>query len=68
MIWLRSDLHVPHPDADVRAIFAHERVHVVQDDFSFLTWGDPLEGLLSDRLPGGPWIRRHLDLGLHLGA
>ncbi len=35
---------------------------------AYPTWGDPVEGLLTDRFPGGAWIDRHLDLGLHLGA
>ena len=58
----------PHPNAEMPAVFAHERVHVAQYDFSLLTWGDPVEGLLTDRLPVGAWIDRHLDLGLYLGA
>ena len=68
VIWLRGGLHAPRANAEVAALFAHERVHVAQDDFSFLTWGDPLEGLLTDRFPGGAWIDRRLDLGLHLGG
>ena len=68
VIWLGSHPTVPHPNPEVFRVFGHERVHVAQDDFGFLTWGDPAEGLLTDRFPGGAWIDRHLDLGLHLGA
>ena len=68
VIWLRGNPHDPYPDVDRSAVFAHERVHVTQYDFSFLAWGDPADGLLTDRLPRGAWIDRHFDLGLYLGA
>ena len=68
VIWLGANPYAPYPNADVSTTFAHERVHVAQDDFSFLTWGVRVEGLLTERVPGGAWIDRHLDLGLHLGG
>ena len=68
VIWLGANPYAPYPNADVSTAFAHERVHVAQDDFSFLTWGVRVEGLLTERVPGGAWIDRHLDLGLHLGG
>ena len=68
VIWLGANPYAPHASAAVSAVFAHERVHIAQDDFSFLTWGDRVEGLFIDRVPYGAWIDRHLDLGLHLGG
>ena len=61
-IWLQGDPNDPDLDADVVDVFAHERVHVLQYDF--LSWAIPADGLLTDRLPGGAWIARHLDLGV----
>ena len=68
VLWLRGNPDDPYPEVERSVVFAHERVHVSQYDFSFLAWGDPIESRLVDRLPGGQWIDRHLDLGLHLPA
>ena len=68
VLWLRGNPDDPYPDVERSAMFAHERVHVTQYDFSFLAWGDPIESPLIERLPGGAWIDRHLDLGLYLAA
>jgi hypothetical protein len=67
-IWLRGNPGDPYPEVEEAAAFAHERVHVLQYDFSFLSWGEPVESLLAPYLPGGEWIGRHVELGLHLGA
>ena len=67
-IWLRGNPNDPYPEADEATVFGHERVHVLQYDFSSLTLGDAADRLVTDRLPGGAWIDRHLDLGVHLGA
>ena len=68
VLWLRGDPDDPDPDVRRSAAFAHERVHIGQYDFSFLTWGDPFEDPLVEQLPAGAWINRNLDLGLHLGV
>ncbi|HEX7089678.1 MAG TPA: hypothetical protein VF192_06050 [Longimicrobiales bacterium] len=46
------------------ALIAHERVHVVQDDFAEIAWAGPLEGWLLGQLPGGAWLRRYVEPGL----
>jgi hypothetical protein len=66
-IWLRGNPDDPNPDAERPAVLAHERVHILQYDFSLLAWSEPTERWLSARVPGGSWVHRHLDLGLHLG-
>jgi hypothetical protein len=53
VIWLGSNPYAPYPSADVSTTFAHERVHVAQDDFSFLASGVRVESLLTERVPGG---------------
>ena len=68
VIWLHGNPDDPAPDADRSGVFAHERVHVLQYDFSLVAWSDAGEAWLSKRIPGGGWVDRHLDLGLHLGV
>jgi hypothetical protein len=46
-----------NPDR-VAYVLAHERVHVLQYDHSFLAWGDPFEGWLAQRFPS---LRGTLD-------
>lgn len=47
-------------------VFAHERVHVVQSDFSFAALTAPVEGWLLQHLPGGRFVARYFDPGLNL--
>ena len=68
VLWLRGNPDDPYPDVERSAVFAHERVHVTQYDFSFLAWGDPIESPLIERIPSGAWIDRHFDLGLNMAA
>ena len=65
-LWLHGNPRDPYPEVEKESVFAHERVHVVQYDFGFLAWSDPMEGWIAQRLPGGAWVDRHLDLGLYL--
>jgi hypothetical protein len=51
------------PHADKEAI-AHELTHSAQASFVTIAWEDPLEGALLTGLPGGPWIHRHVELGV----
>lgn len=44
--------------------FPHERVHVLQNDFAFLAWSDPVERWLANRSPVGRILYRHIDVGL----
>ena len=50
------------------AIFAHERVHVLQYDFSFGAWSNPVEEWLLARLPGGDELHRYFDFAFTLPA
>ncbi len=48
-----------------RRVFAHERVHVAQNDFFTIAWGGPLEEFIHSRLaPRGGALRR---IGVGLG-
>jgi hypothetical protein len=47
-----------------RGVFAHERVHVLQEDFLFYTWDDPIEEWAASRSRVGSAIRRYVDLGV----
>lgn len=50
-------------------VLAHERVHVLQYDQSFLLWGDPLESWFGQRFPALEAPLRHLEFNLvSLGA
>ena len=46
------------------ALIAHERVHVLQEDFAGIAWAGPIESWLLGQLPGGAWLRRHVEPGL----
>lgn len=46
-------------------IFAHERVHVLQHDLALQAWGMPAQQWLLPRVPGGRFLDRYVDLGLH---
>ena len=47
------------PQADV---LAHERVHVLQQDFLLTAWGDPFAGVALSRFDAGRWIQRRATL------
>lgn len=42
--------------------FAHERVHIVQEDQIFLTITDPFEDWVMQRVPGGNRLSRWVDI------
>src|SRR5688500_7503222 len=46
--------------------FAHERVHVLQYDYSQEVWGDPFEDWLAAKLPGGSTLLRFVRPGIML--
>lgn len=46
----------------------HERIHVVQNDFVFLGWTDPVEDALLHAIPGGAAVARHVDLNLSVAV
>lgn len=54
----------PSGNGDLESLFAHERIHVLQDDQLFLLAGDPLEGWILGRVPGGRIADRYVDLNL----
>jgi hypothetical protein len=52
----------------VRRASAHERVHVLQYDQSFLLWSAPTEAWLMDRAGWSRTLHRWVDLGLNAPA
>lgn len=51
------------PPGHHERILAHERVHVLQDDFLSIAWADPIEDWLLGHVPGGAVARRYVDVG-----
>jgi hypothetical protein len=47
-----------------RTVFAHERMHVLQNDFLFTVLGDPLVDALASRISGGPQVLRHIGINV----
>lgn len=47
-----------------RQVLPHERVHVLQHDFAFLVWSDPVEKRVMARHRWTRELSRHVDLGL----
>lgn len=52
------------PALDVQTNFAHERVHVLQNDQIFLLWTEPAEQWALGKLPGGRTLARYVDPNL----
>jgi hypothetical protein len=53
--------------------FPHERAHVLQGDWLFLAWSDPMESWILKRVPLGSTLLRYADInvlavGLQSGA
>ncbi len=62
-----------YPDiaASQADVLAHERVHVLQQDFLLTAWGDPFAGMALRRFGAGRWIGRYAAvdaLGWVVGA
>jgi hypothetical protein len=53
----------PGREVDPARVAAHERVHVLQYDQSFLLWAAPAEKWAMDRAPWSRGVHRWLDLG-----
>jgi hypothetical protein len=51
------------PDADRARLLAHERVHVVQDDFLNYSWAGPIESWVFGQISGGDAVHRYVDVG-----
>ena len=47
-----------------RQVLPHERVHVLQHDFAFLVWSDPVEKRIMARHRWTRELSRYVDLGL----
>lgn len=60
----RDSLMIRSPKYE-RAVFAHERVHVLQDDQVAIGLGRTLQGAALSIVPRGEWVDRRVDLGLH---
>jgi hypothetical protein len=46
-----------------RRALGHERVHVLQYDFAFLAWSQPVEAWAAERIPEAGTLYRYVDLG-----
>lgn len=46
------------------ASLSHERVHVLQHDFHFLNWSDPVEGWLATKTRLGRQVYQYVDFGV----
>lgn len=52
-------------------VLAHESVHILQLDQTYLSWSDPLESWLASRSPAARTLQRHVELnivGLGIGV
>jgi hypothetical protein len=47
-----------------RGVLSHEMVHAAQYDFLSIAWGDPVEDMLAEKIPGGVTARRYIDFGI----
>lgn len=66
-VWTRDDDDLVPAEVEVmRSVLAHERVHVIQYDQTFLFWSEPAEAWAMDPSRVGRAIRRHVDLGLNV--
>lgn len=48
--------------AAMNTALGHERVHVVQHDFTAIVWGEPVQRQILGRIPGGAALHRYVDL------
>jgi hypothetical protein len=56
------------PSESSRETLAHEQVHVIQRDQSFLFWSEPAEAAVLGSTRAGRALQRHLDVGLDVAA
>lgn len=50
--------------SEMGSVLRHERIHLVQYDFSAIVWGEPVERWLLARAPYGVTLHRHAALGV----
>lgn len=70
-VFLGDPERYPGVSASQADVLAHERVHVLQQDFVLTAWGDPFAGLALDRFGAGRWFSRYTAvdaLGWVVGA
>jgi hypothetical protein len=68
VITYRDHLRRSDPSESSLETLAHEQVHVIQRDQSFLFWSEPAEEALFGSTRAGRALRRHLDVGIDVGA
>jgi len=62
VIWLHETA-----DASIeRHTLAHERVHVIQHDATFIGWTEPVERATLPTIRGLRWLHHWADFGLHV--
>lgn len=52
------------PANQLAHVLAHERAHVLQSDWLFLAWGDPMESWILKRVPLGSTLNRYADFNV----
>lgn len=68
VITYRDRLGRGEPGESSLETLAHEQVHVIQRDQSFLFWSEPAEEALFGATPAGRVLRLHLDVGFDVVA
>jgi hypothetical protein len=68
VITYRDPLARSGPSEGSLQSLAHEQVHVIQRDQSFLFWSEPAEAALLGSTRAGRALRRHLDVGFDVAA
>lgn len=68
VITYRDPLGGGGPSESSLQSLAHEQVHVIQRDQSFLFWSEPAEEALLGSTRAGRALRRHLDVGFDMAA
>jgi hypothetical protein len=67
VIILKQDIDLVDPlQPGLPSVLRHERVHLLQHDFTSAVWGRPAEGRILGTLPGGPVVHRFVDLRLDM--
>ena len=52
------------PARQLAHVLAHERAHVLQSDWLFLAWSDPMESWILKRVPLGSTLYRYADFNV----
>jgi len=56
------------PASQLAGTLAHERAHVLQGDWRFLAWSDPMESWILERVPLGSTLYKYADFNVVAGG